>query len=57
MKTILDWWRLVSSPAKNHESLMLELLGAWEPADISRAQKFSLGTRSYSCVFNRNMAG
>ena len=50
---IWDWWRLVSSPAKDHESIMLELLEVWEPTDSSRAWRFSPGTRSCSSVFSR----
>ena len=54
---IWDWQRLVSSPAKDYESIMLELSGPWELADSLRAWRFSLGTRTCSCVFSRDMAG
>ena len=57
MKIQLIWWRLVPSPAKDYEYYVLELSGAWEPADSSRARGYYPGTRSYSCILSRNMAG
>ena len=48
---------LRSNPAGSNESPLLELSRAWDPADNSRAWRFSPGTRSYSGVFSRNMAG
>ena len=36
---------------------MLELSGAWEPADSSRARGFDSGTRSFNYVYSRNIAG
>ena len=37
-KKNLKWWRLVPSPTRHNEYFMLELSGAWEPTDNSRAQ-------------------
>lgn len=31
------WWRLILSPVDTNEFLSLELPGAWEPLDSSRA--------------------
>ena len=45
------------SPAKNYESHLLELSGAWEPADKSGALRAGPSTRSLGRVFSRNMAG
>ena len=53
-KKILNWWRLDPSPTSYNEYFILELSGAWEPADSSRAQGFDPGTRSFSHVYSRN---
>ena len=52
----MKWWRLVSSPARDNEYFMLELLGAWELPDSSIAQGFGLGTRSCNCFLSQDMA-
>ena len=44
-KTKMNWWRLDPSLASHHEYFMLELLGAWEPADSSEAQWLGSDTR------------
>ena len=51
------WWRLVPSPAKIYESLVLELPEAWEPANSLGAWRFGPSTRSLGRVFSRDMAG
>lgn len=50
-KIICYWRRLVASPAMNHESFKLELSGAQELTDSSRAWRFFPSTRSCSSVF------
>ena len=56
-KTILPVAEADDQPAKSNESPMLELSGAWEPSDRTGARGFNPGTRSFSCVLSRNMAG
>ena len=51
------WWRLVLSPAKIYESHLLELSGAWKPADSSGAWRIGSSTRSLGRVFSRNIVG
>ena len=36
-KNFMYWQRLHSSPARNNESLVLEMSWAWEPTDRSGA--------------------
>ena len=47
-----QWWRLLNSPSNNNESLMLELSGAWEPPDKTRAWRHYLGSSSLSRVLS-----
>ena len=55
MKTIRYWRRLVPSPAKSNDSVMLELPRAWEPADRRLACKIGASTSSFYRVFSRNI--
>ena len=49
--------RMDPSPAEDHESIMLELSGAWELVDSLKVWRFSPSTRSCSGVFSQNMTG
>ena len=55
MKTIRYWRRLVPSPAKSNDSVMLELPRAWEPADRRLAYRIGASTSSFYRVFSQNM--
>lgn len=56
-RTLFQWWTLVSSLAKDNESLMLEMSWAWKLIDKTRAHLYNSGTRSLGCVFSRNKVG
>ena len=53
----LYWQRLMVSPAKSNKYFILELSRAWEPSDSLRVRGLNASTRSYSCVFSRNIVG
>ena len=47
--------RLIISPARSYESVIMELLWAWEPTYRERACQFDTGKRSLCYIYNRNM--
>ena len=53
----IQWWRLLSSPAKSHEFLSVELSRAWEPGDRERAWGFNPGKKFVCRVHCRDKDG
>lgn len=48
---LIHWWKLVTSPTNNNETLSIELQEAWELACNSRACRHCMSTGSYGCDF------